>query len=163
MTPEQASTCLLYEKNTGRLVWRLRPTAHFKTDRTRRAWNSRWALKEAGTVKSNGYRYIRVFSRDYLAHRLAFLIVERRWPEEIDHGNRIRCDNRWANLQEVTCAENHQNMSRYRSNRSGTPGVHWCKTVGKWCAKITLHDRRIHIGYYDEKDAAILARKTYED
>src|SRR4029077_7435541 len=43
-------------------------------------------------------------------HRLAFLWVNGEWPrEEVDHVNRVKDDNRWANLREATRSENTVN------------------------------------------------------
>jgi HNH endonuclease len=56
----------------------------------------------AGSLNSSGYLIIGIDYRRYLAHRLAFLWVEGRWPDGIDHCNLDRKDNRWCNLREAT-------------------------------------------------------------
>lgn len=157
-----ARECFKYEKLTGRLVWRVRPASHFKSPGACKAINSRCAGTEAGVIKSNGYRYVGVGGKEYGAHRVAWLVVTGEWPDEIDHRNRIRSDNRWRNLRNVSGLANHQNMSKYSSNRSGTPGVHWCRTVGKWAAKITRNKRRVSLGYHARKADAVRARKRAE-
>lgn len=162
MDAKTARECFLYEKNTGRLVWKSRPVHHFKTPAACRAVNRRCAGKEAGLIKSNGYRYVRAFGKDYQAHRVAWLLVRGEWPEQIDHRNRIRCDNRWPNLRDVTGLENHQNMSPYANNKSGTPGVHWCKTHRKWVAKITRLKRRRTLGHFIDIADAVRARLSAE-
>jgi hypothetical protein len=48
-----------------------------------------------------------------LSHRLAFALMEGRWPHIVDHINRDRSDNRWANLREVTHAANMANRANY--------------------------------------------------
>jgi len=61
----------------------------------------------AGTVKSNGYLQIRVDSRIYLAHRLAWKIIHGADPVlEIDHIDHNRLNNAISNLRELTHQEN---------------------------------------------------------
>lgn len=156
-------TLLDYEPTTGRFTWKPRPPHLFNTVRDCQAWNTRFAGTEAGAVKSNGYRYLRVLGEDYLAHRVAWLFITGAWPTlDIDHINRRRDDNSAANLRELSNLENHQNMSVYSSNSSGTPGVSWCNTVKRWKARITVRKRRISLGYHDLKKDAIAARLAAE-
>lgn len=44
--------------------------------------------------------------------RVAFAIMEGRWPHQIDHINRNRSDDRWSNLREVTQSQNAYNKAR---------------------------------------------------
>lgn len=163
MDAKYVRECFLYEANTGRLVWKARPFSHFKKLYACKAFNNRFALTEAGCVKSNGYRYVRIDGKDYTAHRLVWLLVHGRWPEQVDHINRIRSDNRLLNLREVSNLENHQNMSEYANNSSGVPGVHWCSTHKKWVAKITIFKKVRRLGYFTNKSDAIAARKSAEE
>lgn len=158
-----AAALLTYEPETGRFIWKPRPSHLFNTVRDCQAWNTRFAGKVAGALKPNGYRYLRIFSEDYLAHRVAWLFISGAWPSlDIDHINRERDDNRAVNLREVTNLENHQNMSLYASNSSGVPGVHWCKTVKRWKAKIMVNKRVLSLGYHDNKEDAVAAKRTAE-
>jgi hypothetical protein len=158
-----AAALLNYERGTGRFTWKARPPHFFTTVRDCQAWNTRFAGAEAGAVKSNGYRYIRILGEDYLAHRVAWLFISGAWPtKEVDHINRRRDDNSSVNLREVTGLENHQNMSVYSSNSSGVPGVSWCNTVNRWKARITVKKNRLSLGYHDNKEDAIAARLAAE-
>ena len=73
----------------------------------------------AGTVLPTGYRLVRVDYARFLAHRLAWFYVYGEWPEEIDHINRRKDDNRLVNLR---CADRHTNAAntgaRSRSEKS---------------------------------------------
>lgn len=61
---------------------------------------------KAGSVRS-GYIVIGICGKSYLAHRLAFLYMQGEMPpEQVDHINHIRDDNRWLNLREAS-HENH--------------------------------------------------------
>lgn len=125
---------------------------------------------EAGTINGSGYREIRVRTQRYLAHRLAWFYVYGVWPrEQIDHINRIKTDNRIANLRDVTPLENSQNrlpQSRWSPRVSGTGvdtagrvrGVVWRKDVSKWAAYISVNGKQRHLGYFLTVEGASLAR-----
>lgn len=72
---------------------------------------------------------------------------------EIDHRNRVRNDNRLANLRDTTKSGNQQ-------NRGGVTGVDFVKRTGKWRARITVDKRCFVLGYYDEAAHAIDAYQT---
>ncbi len=68
--------------------------------------------KVAGGVTSSGYITVLVNGRRYLAHRVIWLMLYGEWPpEQIDHINRIRHDNRAVNLRAVSHAENMGNLA----------------------------------------------------
>jgi hypothetical protein len=51
------------------------------------------------------------------------------------------------------------NKSRYVSNTSGFPGVHW--HGGKWQARISAYGKRVSLGHFSEiEDAAAAYRKA---
>lgn len=140
---------LRYDANTGRIFWRER-------DRN-------LSGVEAGGVDArHGYRRIVVGGKSVLAHRIALAMSTGAWPEEVDHINGDRDDNRLCNLREVTRAENMSNKSRYRNNRSGCAGVHWHSQHRKWCAAIQKNGRRKTLGVYRDLGDAIRARKAAE-
>lgn len=115
----------------------------------------------AGGAHGTGYRVIGIDGRVYLAHRLVWLFVHRRWPsDQIDHINGIKHDNRLCNLREATTAENHQNMPRPRHNRSGAIGVSKCQVTGKWLAQITADGCRKTLGRFDTRDEASQAYRA---
>ena len=79
-----------------------------------------------------------------------------------DHKNRNPLDNRKENLRYATAQENARNRTRQRNNTSGFIGVSWHKQINKWCARIKVNGHSIHIGSYDNKDDAIIARLNAE-
>lgn len=112
----------------------------------------------AGRLDSTGYVQISVKGKRYMAHRLAWLYMTGSWPsDEIDHINRIRHDNRFINLREVTSAQNNWNYPISRHNTSGATGVSYDKFHKKYKASIRAHNKQYHIGYYDNIDDAKLA------
>jgi hypothetical protein len=63
----------------------------------------------AGTTTKKGYIQIRLADIDIYAHKLAFRIMEGRWPApgmEVHHKDKVRNHNWWANLEERTKPDN---------------------------------------------------------
>lgn len=140
-----------YDRETGVFTWR-RPSS-----------NRVQAGQAAGSLLTNGYLNIAIDGRRYRAHRLAWLYVYGRMPEDqIDHINRNKLDNRIANLREATNLENHRNMPRQKNNTSGIIGVSWCAYYQKWRAHITVLGKLIHLKYSDSLLEAASARKAAE-
>ena len=117
----------------------------------------------AGCSNGDGYLRLWLQSRLYLAHRLAWLYVYGEWPEDqLDHINRIRTDNRIANLREVSHKQNGQNRSKSSNNTSGHPGTYWLKQNSKWQAGITHNQKNIYLGCFNTIEEALSARKAAE-
>jgi hypothetical protein len=117
----------------------------------------------AGQKHTKGYVLIGVDSELYFAHRLAWLHYYGEWPKnQIDHINRVKTDNRIANLRDVTNAENHRNRPINSNNKSGHIGVSWAARTGRWQATITVAGKSIFLGQYDKLEDAIAARKAAE-
>jgi hypothetical protein len=77
----------------------------------------------AGSDDGRGYTVIGLFGRQYRAHRLAWLYMHGVLPDgEIDHINRVRNDNRIANLRIATSSQ--QKMNKFQTQQSGYPGVY---------------------------------------
>lgn len=47
-------------------------------------------------------------------------------------------------------------------NKKPYKGVYYCKTMGKWYAKITINGKTHHLGYFDYFEDAVVARKDAE-
>lgn len=138
--------CLSYQAETGVFVWTKQLSLRGPVGR------------EAGSVALNGYRYITIRGRKFLAHRLAWLIHYGHWPEKgLDHINGNPLDNRIVNLRAADQSENGRNRGPQVNNKSGFKGVHWSTEREKWVAAIHHHGRAIPLGRYDNKDAAAAA------
>lgn len=149
ITFEHLREILSYDPETGIFRWI-------------KARGPRSAGAVAGWVKPGaGYIYIRLGTRNYPAHRLAFLYMEGCLPSHtVDHRNGIRDDNRWKNLRHATAAENARNKSVSAANKSGYIGV--CKPAGrnKWRAQIGANGRNIRLGCFDTREEAA---RAYEE
>lgn len=107
-----------------------------------------------GGRHNHGYLQTRVDGSTYLVHRLIFLYMEGYMPEEVDHVNGKRDDNRWENLRTCTKSTNALNSKRSTRNKSGVKGVHWCKRDKKWIAQIYVDGVSRKLGYFDSLDEA---------
>ena len=147
ITQKELKEVLSYNPLTGLFVWKISPS------------NSVPIGSAAGYVLSIGYIFIGINYERYLAHRLAFIYMENSHPEEVDHQNHIRSDNRWKNLIAATRQTNKQNQPKLVTNTSGFTGVTWNNATEKWRAQITINKKNIYLGTFIEMDNAISARK----
>lgn len=120
-----------YNAETGELVWRKRRgTAN--------------AGQVAGYVKADKYRYIRLFSKDYGAHRLIWLYIYGHVPHEIDHKDRDKTNNRLSNLRPVS---RKQNMRNTKEPSSGFKGAYLMPS-GKFKASIWVDGTVVPLGLF---------------
>ena len=111
----------------------------------------------AGTVDSRGYHRIGVDGSYYQASRLAYLWMTGEWPpEQMDHINRDRADDRWENLRAVSCSENARNRKLPRRNDLPT-GVHSSPNSHKLQAQISVNGKKLHLGMFSTPEAAAAA------
>ena len=116
---------------------------------------------QAGTLNNMGYRCIKIKSFLYLEHRLAWFYCFNEWPIDLlDHINRIRDDNRLDNLREVSESDNLQNMGISKRNKSGFKGV--SLQSGRWCARIMISGKEVHLGRFDTPEQAAHAYETFK-
>lgn len=107
-----------------------------------------------GRVDPAGYRRIKLDGRIWAAHRLAWLYVTGEIPpNDIDHINGARDDNRIANLRPATRKQNSENRRQaHRNNKSGLQGV--SARRGRWIAEIMHDGKRTYLGCFDTPEAA---------
>jgi hypothetical protein len=149
-----------YNPATGIFTWRQRPPSEFSTDCAAKTWNTRFAHRVAGSRMMGRYRNICIDYCLIQAHRLAWFYVHDEWPDQIDHINGDKDDNRIVNLRSVPNAENRKNQVRRKDNKSGYQGVCWVR--GKWRASIQVNGKSIHLGRYSEITDALAARAAAE-
>jgi hypothetical protein len=103
----------------------------------------------------NGYLEIKVAGRTMKCHRLVFLWHNGFLPEEIDHINGQKCDNRIENLRPATRSQNRANIGKHKNNSVGFRGVYIDKGLFK--AQIGFGKKRINIGRFKTSVEAALA------
>lgn len=148
ITVDRLREFLSYDPHTGIFIWVKSPGRKSITQG-----------RVAGTIDSHGYIRIRLDGKDYRAHRLAWLYVFGRFPEnEIDHINLLKADNRISNLREATHSENIRNRAKPSSNTSGYKGVFFIKSMNKFRAVCGANGKRHRLGYFT---TAVEASEAY--
>lgn len=139
---ERIRKALRYEPETGEFFWRERKIGR--------------PIGRAGSLnKTYGYRVICIDMVSYRENRLAWAYMTgEQPPEDVDHVNRDKADNRWANLRLASRAENAVNTSIRTTNRSGCRGVSWDEQRGKWLAQIRIGGKKKNLGRFLSLDEA---------
>lgn len=142
-----------YQCETGKLFWK---------------YGQRRGL-EAGWLDSSGYLQVKIDGKCVLVHRIIWTMFAEvtpempLYPEQIDHINRIRTDNRIENLRSSTNTKNQHNASIRKDNTTGCAGVIFRN--GKYQARISVNGERKHLGTFvnikDAADAYKQAKETY--
>lgn len=145
LTCKQLTQMFTYDPRTGEVFWAVN-------------WGRKCPIgTRLGGVNDKGYVEAQIKGRRYSVHRVAWICMTGQAPpHEIDHINRDRADNRWANLRAVTTAQNAFNRSKYRTNTSGHPGVH--TAGGRWRACISIGNKHKHLGTFDTIEEAVAVR-----
>lgn len=147
LTVHRIRELLSYDPETGDFVWLVNRRKVRAGSIAGRTWTSR--------RDGHQYREIRIAGRDYLAHRLAWLLTYGQWPSEcIDHVNGDGLDNRLANLREATNSQNQCNKRHQRHNAIGLKGVSFDRLTKKWRARIMVHGRDKHLGRFPTAELA---------
>ena len=145
----QVQSLLDYDPDTGIFTWKIDIPSRVR------------AGDRAGTLTTGpdkGYRYIKINQRRYKASHLAWFLMTGAWPTKlIDHWNRIRDDDRWLNLREVTPVES--NMNRDLPPRTGALNVHSHKQSGRWRVRFQCGGKHI-AKMFATREAAVVFAET---
>ncbi len=148
LTQEILKSIVEYDSETGMFRWKKR------LQKRKNDWFS-------GYLQTDGYMQLRILNKMYMSHRLAWLYIHGKFPENIiDHINKNKSDNRIVNLREATHSQNQQNTDKKSNNKSGYKGVAYEKIAKKWRAQISIKGKRIHIGYFNTPEEASIAYKN---
>jgi hypothetical protein len=116
-----------------------------------------------GRINSNGYLMVYFNGRNYRIHRLVYCMFHGHLPkQQIDHINRIKTDNRIANLRDVPCIENTRNRGNGKTNKSGVKGVFWNRCNNRWQAIIRYKNKSVVVGSFKFFLNAVKARHYAE-
>ncbi len=151
MTPYPSRSALLeifsYDPDTGILTRRIP-----RGNRTTGA--------EVGHPCSKGYLQVRVGRKTLSVARIAYIIAYDANPEQIDHINRNRTDNRLCNLRASSQTLNARNKSVQKNNSTGTAGVSFDAQSGRFKVRIGIgKGKRKTIGLFRVLEDAIRARE----
>jgi hypothetical protein len=120
--------------------------------------------KVCSSKNGHGYVAVKVYGKSYAVHRIAWMIMMGSFPPvSIDHINRDRADNRWANLRLATTTQQCGNTVRTDGKVTGVRGVRAC---GKsFQARIRMKNQQtgksqmVHLGTFPTIE---LAKAAYD-
>lgn len=115
----------------------------------------RWRGQPVTHTETQGYITIRINGEHFKAHRVIWkMMTGEEPPDEIDHDNRDRADNRWENLLDATKTQNQWNRTAKRSSTTGLIGVTWHKRDQRWSSEIRVNHQRHWLGNFPTAEAA---------
>jgi hypothetical protein len=132
---------ITYDPTTGLFKW-LNPVYPKRTG---------WI---AGSDDGSGYLCFKINGSKVKAHRLAWYLMQGKWPDNIiDHVDSNKTNNKLSNLRDVSLSVNQQNRKKAQINSlSGLLGVK--KNRSRWSAAIRLNGYQTHLGTYDTPEEA---------
>lgn len=113
-----------------------------------------------GKYKDSNYFCSLIEGKKYWLHRY---IMNAAHGEYVDHINNDFNDYRKSNLRLCNNAENNRNRWLQKNNTSGYPGISWAKREQKWRSRIKVNGQEKHLGYFDNIDDAIFAKRIAEE
>jgi len=148
LTFEKANQLVRYEPETGEMFWRVNRRGGAK------------AGDQVGHINQGGYWATIVDRVPIEMHRLAWLLYYGELPARglyVDHINRIKTDNRIANLRIVDADGNAANRVRESYKHGGERGIAFDKINNKWNVSVPITKRKSrYIGcFVDIRDARI--------
>lgn len=133
---------LNYDENTGIFTWKIS--------------KGKARIGSVAGTDNNGYLRIVFQGKRYYAHRLAWYFMTGEIPEEIDHIDRDKFNNKFLNLRSVSRSENGLNKDKQKNNTTGYLGVQVHKRKsGSICYRSFF--RRKHLGLFSTAEEAHLA------
>ena len=142
---------LHYDRNDGIFYW--------KNIKSR----SKYKIGDiAGCInKKSGYIQIRLNQKTYLAHRIAFAFENGYLPEEVDHKNHIRTDNRILNLRDSNRILNSRNLKNYNKN---SEFAIYIQKNGNFRVRPKFNGLNYHLGIFNNiEDAIKIRNKFYQE
>ena len=112
-------------------------------------------IKYKWCLNTNNYISGSINGKKTLLHRY---IMNYTGENYIDHINNNSLDNRKCNLRIVTPKQNALNKKSVKNSSSKYIGVHFNKTIKKWCSSIKHDNKKIYLGSFDDEKEAAKAR-----
>lgn len=107
--------------------------------------------------EGSGYIQFSVDGRNYHSKRLAWLYMTGDWPpEEVDHIDLDRANDRWSNFRLASHSQNMANRAVFSNNHLGVKGVRRDANMKSkpFRARIYVDGRSKHLGYFETAELA---------
>jgi hypothetical protein len=122
--------------------------------------NGNYAGRVVGTTpkgtRSSRYSVTKIHGQHWCVHKLIYLYHHGVVPSQLDHINRDTSDNRIENLRPANSSQNSCNRKLFSNNTSGCKGVSWIKESQKWLAHVSINNKTIRLGKFDDLELAEL-------
>lgn len=135
----------------GLLIWRKRS----ELSRTDKTFNTKFSGNKVGSVAKTGYLETRIKGTAWLVHRLVFLFHHNYLPDNVDHINGIKTDNRIENLRSCTVAQNMHNAKGKSSKTNDLPKGVFYDRRGRYRVQISYNKKIYWGGYHSDIDEAV--------
>jgi hypothetical protein len=110
------------------------------------SWHAEWMKN------SRSWRAVRNSSRDTSGRHRPILmhreVLNAKPGEFVDHRFHNTLDNRKSELRKCTKSQNAMNQRLLPRSTSGFKGVTWARNEQKWAARVKLHGKTQHQGYF---------------
>lgn len=150
LSQQRLHEILDFNPQTGVFVWKISPRENVKRGTV------------AGWHNGKKMRRISIGHKCYLLHRLAWFYVHGKWPDQIDHINGDRTDNRLKNLRPATNSQNQANNGAKSNSQLGIRGVSARGSgfvVQLYKTGTRGQKRKIRARFTDLNEAAAFARR----
>jgi len=136
LTHDRLKGLLRYDPITGLFVWLVSKTPNGVPGEVAGSKN-----------KANGYIYIGIDGKIYLAHYLAWFYQMGEWPShEVDHRDLRHDNNKWVNLRPATPVQNCMNRPKRADSKNPYKGIR--KKGNRWQACISINKKRKLLGTF---------------
>lgn len=120
---------------------------------TRKRW-SRLSNRKLGHKNKDGYIVCTWKHKRMYLHRMIFMYHYGYLPEQIDHIDNNKSNNKIENLRAADNSLNMHNTTKRTDNTSGVKGVWFSKRHNKWIAGFQFRNKKIHVGTFIDKEEA---------
>jgi hypothetical protein len=140
---------LSYDPESGHFHWK-------KSISKQKAGTKAGGITTAKRGLGKSYLQIRINGKQYLAHRLAWLMQTGEDPlhYQVDHIDGNGLNNSFANLRLATKEQNAQNSAIRKTNTSGMKGAFFHKPSGCWLSAISVNGKRFYLGQFKTAEQA---------
>ena len=111
---------------------------------------------KAGTFDNEGYVVVRYKGKGYKAHRLVFLMFNGYLPDQIDHIDCDKSNNKIENLRPACSVTNHYNVTATKRNTTGVKNVYFVKKTNRWRVAMVVNKQFMSFGCFQDLELAEL-------